>query len=48
MKMESVELKLNEVSLTVEEVALDGHVEWRLVVERSNEEGGTGIGNRRQ
>ena len=41
-------MKLNEVSLAVEEFALDGNVERRVVVERANGEGGTGIGNRRQ
>ena len=48
MKMEGVELKLNEVSLVVEEVSLDGNVEWRLGVNSANGEGRTGIGNRRQ
>ena len=47
MKTESVELTLNAVSLEVEEVALDENIEWRVVVESSNEEGGTVIGNRR-
>ena len=46
--MEGVELKLNDVSLAVEEIALDANVEWRVVVERANGEGGTVIGNRRQ
>ena len=47
MKMEGIELKLNEVSLAVEEVALDGNVKLQVVVERANGEGGTGIFNRR-
>ena len=42
------QLKLNEVSLVVEEVTSDGSIEWRVVVERANGEGGTVIGNRRQ
>ena len=36
------------MSLAVEEVALDGNIEWRVVVERSNGEGGTVISNRRR
>ena len=47
MKMEGIELKFNEVSSTVEEVALDRNVELKVVVERTNGEGETGIYNRR-
>ena len=42
------QLKLNEVSLVVEEVTSDGSIEWRVVVERANGEDGTGIDNRSQ